>query len=782
MLRAALISVFAIPLSALAADDLASELRRLDGRVISVDSEPGKELPRMVARDQRVRLRAASERENKAWSEVTSRADWETFRDVRLAALINALGQFPPAPAKPPAVRITRTLAGDGYKIENLVYESRRGLVVTANLYSPARPPKSMPALLIAHSHHAPRTQGELQDMGVTWARQGCLVLVPDHLGHGERRQHPFRTEKDYSRPYRVGRQDYYFRYNAGIQLDVIGDSLMGWLVWDLRRGLDVLLAHPGVDPQRVLVLGAVAGGGDPAAVTAALDDRVKAVVPFNFGGAQPDYSTPADAERNFYWFGVPDWESSRCLRRGAADGLAHWVIVASAAPRRVVNAHEFAWDAERDPAWARMQKVFGLYDAADRLAATVGRGSVKGTPPESSHCTNIGLLHRALLYPIFQRWFDMPVPTEQKDRHTATELLALTPEVANDLHPRPLHELAAELGADRAAAARRHLEGLIAPERIAQLRRDWTRLLGDVEPKAVVKVIDRKEEKQTGAITERILLEVEPGIVVPMLLLRPVATEVTRPPVVLALAQDGKQAFLAQRSEMIAALLNGGAAVCLPDVRGTGETQPADRSRRHQSTATDLSRMEWVLGRTLLGARLRDVRSVLTYLRARDDIDARRVALWGDSFAQPNPPDHNLDVPLEVDPFPNLAEPLGGLLALFGALYQDEVRAVYARGGLAGFQTLLHSPFCYVPHDALLPGALTAGDLGDVAAALAPRPVRLETLVDGLNRKADAETLKICFEPARAVYRAAGMTDRLQIGEEKATPTAARWLVQALH
>jgi hypothetical protein len=23
-------------------------------------------------------------------------------------------------------------------------------------------------------------------------ARAGCLVLVPDHLGHGERRQHPF--------------------------------------------------------------------------------------------------------------------------------------------------------------------------------------------------------------------------------------------------------------------------------------------------------------------------------------------------------------------------------------------------------------------------------------------------------------------------------------------------------------------------------------------------------------------------------------------------------------
>ena len=69
---------------------------------------------------------------------------------------------------------------------------------MTANLYLPAKPPRTMPGILISHSHHNPKTQGELQDMGMTWARSGCLVLVIDQLGHGERRQHPFRTEADY--------------------------------------------------------------------------------------------------------------------------------------------------------------------------------------------------------------------------------------------------------------------------------------------------------------------------------------------------------------------------------------------------------------------------------------------------------------------------------------------------------------------------------------------------------------------------------------------------------
>src|SRR5437016_429278 len=69
------------------------------------------------------------------------------------------------------------------------VYEGRPGLLVTANLYLPAAPAEKMPGILIIHSHHNPKTQGELQDMGMLWARLGCAVLVMDQLGYGERRQ-----------------------------------------------------------------------------------------------------------------------------------------------------------------------------------------------------------------------------------------------------------------------------------------------------------------------------------------------------------------------------------------------------------------------------------------------------------------------------------------------------------------------------------------------------------------------------------------------------------------
>ena len=151
-----------------------------------------------------------------------------------------------------------------------------------------------------------PKTQGELQDMGMTWARLGCLVLVPAQLGHGERRHHPFTDARKYPGTFKAGRQDYYFRYYEALQLHLIGESLMGWMVWDMMRGVDVLLSRQGIDKNAVILLGSVAGGGDPAAVTAALDPRITAVAPFNFGGPQPEtkFPLPDDAAASFNYLG----------------------------------------------------------------------------------------------------------------------------------------------------------------------------------------------------------------------------------------------------------------------------------------------------------------------------------------------------------------------------------------------------------------------------------------------------------------------------------------------
>jgi dienelactone hydrolase len=804
--------------SAPAANEVAGRAPR-DGTVFLNPADRPR-LAAMWGAEVRKRRIAANERENEAWRRVRSRSDWEHFRDVRIEALHRSLGesQEPPADLK---VKVTGTLRGAGYTIENLVFESRPGLRVTANLYAPSEPPPAMPGIVICHSHHNPKWQSELQEMGVLWARQGCLVLVMDQLGHGERRQHPFRSKEDYAGEFRPGRQDYYFRSNVGMQLHLIGESLIGWMTWDLSRGVDLLLSRPGIDRTRIILVGAVAGGGDPAAVTAALDPRIAAVVPFNFGGPQPEtaFPLPPDSQTSFDYFGDGSWESTRNLRWSARDGFAPWVIVGSVAPRRLVYAHEFAWDQEHDPVWRRLKSIYAFYEplkanasdgsesAPSNLASTHGAGSVRGRGPGNTHCNNIGPVHLVAIHAAFERWFHIPIPRrEDLPRHTAEELTCLTPAATSDRPMVPVHQLAQAIGARRAAAARERLAKSSPAERRQALRRDWARLLGDPEPRQeprVLTVVDPSREDQfpsdrrpplarqgpkpSGASPERsalvasvdrLALEVEPGIVVPLVLLTPRRPSTGRRPVVVAVAQAGKQAFLDRRAGAIADILAAGIAVCLPDLRGTGETKPDD-GRGRDSSATSLSSAELMLGQTAVGARVRDLRSILRYLRTRPELDGRRVALWGESFAASHRRDQDLAVPLELaDSLPH-AEPLGGLVVLLTALFEDEIQAVSARGGLAEFQSLLESPFILVPHDVIIPGAIAVGDLGDVAAALAPRPLQLAELVDGRNRPLTAEEAAAALARVKSAYGAAAAARWSLPGS--GADSAAKWLVDAL-
>jgi dienelactone hydrolase len=755
-----------------------------DGQIFTEDADR-KRLAEMWSADVRRRRIAANEKETAAWQKLRSREDWETYRDQRVAALRQALGKEIEASTDLKAM-VTGTVRGSGYLIDKLVLESRPGLLVTANLYRPANSLETMPGILICHSHHNPKSQSELQEMGVLWAREGCLVLVMDQLGHGERRQHPFRSKDDFAGDFRPGRQDYYFRYNVGMQLHLIGESLMGWMVWDLMRGVDFLLSRPGIDRSRIILLGAVAGGGDPAAVAAALDSRITAVVPFNFGGPQPEtiYPLPADAEKSFNYFGGGSWESTRNLGLSARDGFAPWVIVGSVAPRRLVYAHEFAWDREHDPVWRRLETIYGLYGEPGHLGETHGEGSVRGSGRGNTHCNNIGPEHLVAIHAAFERWFHIPIPKrEDLHRHSSDELTCLPPAVARDRPMRPLCEIAREIGATSATAARERLVKLKAVDRRRQLQGDWRRLLGDVEPRQEPGISTRAStlQQRVGNTTpvatsiERLALEAEPGIIIPLVLMIPSREAAGRRPVVVAVAQAGKQAFLEKRDQAIADLLAAGIAVCLPDLRGTGETKP-DEGRGRGSSATDLSSAELMLGQTALGARVRDLRSVLRYLRTRPELDARRMALWGDSFALRNPRDKNLAVPLDAADSLPLAEPLGGLVVLLTALFEDEIRAVSSRGCLAEYQSLLESPFMYVPHDVIVPGAVTAGDLCDIAATLAPRPLQLADLVDGQNRALTAEDVAMAFAPVNASYGPEAASTLLLMGQ--GADSAAKWLI----
>lgn len=139
--------------------ELAEQLRGLDARVIVLGKVRQPPRASMLAADVEAKLRVANRADRLAWEQVKTRTDWERFRDKRLQALRQSLGEFPQVP-KDLKLQVTRSLEGEGYRVDNLVFQSRPGLIVTANLYRLAKPAPSMPGIIICHSHQSSKHTG----------------------------------------------------------------------------------------------------------------------------------------------------------------------------------------------------------------------------------------------------------------------------------------------------------------------------------------------------------------------------------------------------------------------------------------------------------------------------------------------------------------------------------------------------------------------------------------------------------------------------------------------
>ena len=777
------LAVLLATLSCAAAEqELARELRQLDTSVVPASQRDAAR--RDWIEEIRRRRQAANAGDMAAWNAVNSREDWELMRGQRLKKLVESLSLHPQIRRPKVRCRVSGRLAGDGFAVENLVYRGRMDYPVTANLYLPEPARKSMPGIVLCHSHHSPRTQGELQDMGMTWARAGCCVLVIDQLGHGERRQHTFRTSEDYPGTFRRSRQDYYFRYDVGVLMHLSGESLIGWMVEDMRCGIDLLVSREGVDSKRIIVMGAVAGGGDPAGVTAAVDDRVAVAVPFNFGGPQPEspYPLPEDAATSFNYLGGGSWESTRNLKGTAPGGFFHWAIVGSLAPRRLIYGHEFSWDRERDPVWKRLQRIWGWYDRAGNLGFAHGHGLLRGDSAKASHCNNIGPVHRKMISPYLSRWMDVPVPAKEYRKRFEVSRLQAWP-VDTDSLP-PVHTVLQRLVSRLDLQLDKRPDGGLFDRRRTLSGSGLVSRLGPerVATSKTVQVLRQSEARVTENVSvNRVLLKSSDGVRIPLLLMRNSQGKRARAAVVMV-AQAGKRSLLKSRAGEVASLLAGGVAVCLVDVRGTGETRAGD-GRTRRSYATSLSSTELMLGTTTLGQRLQDLCSVLAWLRTVEGIDMKRLAVWGDSLAEPNPPKTRFAVPHGVDSRPRGSEPLGPLLAVL-ALWREPslAAAVGARGGLVAFSSVLGHRFVYLPHDCVVPGAAILGDIAGVVELCRPRPLRLAGLVDGYNRAVSPQVAEKAYSRARAAYRRAGAGSSFELDASQGpTQQSVAWLLKVL-
>jgi len=165
------------------------------------------------------------------------------------------------AAARPPRVVWGRTLRPDAsYAIRALRFEAYPDYWIPALLYEPSRPVAPMPVVLNPNGHHAGGKAVEYKQIRcANLARRGILALNLEFIGMGE-----LRGDVSHS--------------NIAL-LNLTGMAGVGLFYLALRKGLDILLAHPGADAARVGVTG-LSGGGWQTIVVSALDARVTLCAP----------------------------------------------------------------------------------------------------------------------------------------------------------------------------------------------------------------------------------------------------------------------------------------------------------------------------------------------------------------------------------------------------------------------------------------------------------------------------------------------------------------------
>ncbi len=268
------------------------------------------------------------------------------------AAFREALGELP-TEKTPLNARVVGRADRDGYAVERVVYESRAGHHVTANLYLPAGPPP-YPGVLVPCGHSENGKAAETyQRMSILLARNGMAALCYDPIGQGERVQ----WLDDAGEPAVKGSTTEHTLLGIGALL--VGRSAAGYRVWDGIRSLDYLASRPEIDPKRLGCTGN-SGGGTETAYLMALDDRIVAAAP-------SCYIT--SLERLFATIGPQDAEQN--ITGQVALGIEHADFVTMRAPKPTllsVGTRDFfdiqgSWDTFRE-----VKRIYGTLRMGERV------------------------------------------------------------------------------------------------------------------------------------------------------------------------------------------------------------------------------------------------------------------------------------------------------------------------------------------------------------------------------------------------------------------------------
>ncbi len=208
-------------------------LDRLASTVLAADTPPARNgFPRMVHEFFVHEVRQANTLNAQRYRDLQSREDAEKYVGSVRQAIRECFGPEPERTELNP--RITGVLKRDAYTIEKIIFDSRPGFPVTANLYLPTGGDQPRPGVVgtCGHSTNG-KAEKAYQSFAQGLARLGYVCLIYDPIGQGERLQY---VDDDLKSWVGVGVREHLY---AGNQQFLVGEFLGMWRAWDGIRALD---------------------------------------------------------------------------------------------------------------------------------------------------------------------------------------------------------------------------------------------------------------------------------------------------------------------------------------------------------------------------------------------------------------------------------------------------------------------------------------------------------------------------------------------------------------
>ncbi len=644
--------------------------------------EPLNRFPRMV---QEYFVRAVRRIEKQADSRraaLKTQVDAEQYvREVR-DKIQQSFGPWPDrTPLEP---RITGTVERDAYKIEKIIFESRPGFLVAANLYIPKGRAFPLPGVVGTCGHSATGKMIPVyQSFAQGLARQGYVVLIYDPIGQGERLQYP---DQNLESKVGVGVREHLY---AGNQQFLVGEFFGSWRAWDGIRALDYLLTRDEVDPKHVGVTGN-SGGGTMTTWLAGVERRWTMAAPSCFVTTfrrNTENELPADTEQ--------------CPPLALALGLDHSDFLAAMAPKPVVilAKEKDYFDARgSEEAYRRLRELYKLFDAEENVELFVGPG-YHGYSQEN----------REAMYETFNR------VTGISDTHKEPELTIEKDETlwcapkgqVCTLDSRPVYSFTKEKSQKLAAKRPGHIPPRALKREIAKVlgfRGSNAFQTGNNIPEYRI-MRNWRSRKHPKRHWTTYVVNTEPGIHAIVYRLNDERL-LSRPPkgqerAILYISHQSSDAELRNEpliKELIEAEPESAFYTC--DVRGIGESRPDTCNENSYLSAYGSDYFYAIhsimLGKPYPGQRTRDILRVLQWLKSHGHQEVHLVAKgWG------------------------------AIPATFAAVLSDQVKQVTLKNALTSYSDIAESETYSWPLSSVVPNILKSFDLPDCYKALKEKNLR---------------------------------------------------------